>query len=119
MEFKAKEKGYEVTAIFNGVDLNKINDYLLLKNTSLELLKSAGFNVLDTIEHKFSPQGYTFVVLLAESHFAVHTYPEYSTVYFHLYTCGDKDSNQLFSKLKEVLSPKEVIMKKEDVKVKF
>lgn len=119
MAFKAKEKGYEITAIFSGVELNKLNDYSSIKENSLDLLKSAGFNVLDSVEHKFSPQGYTFVVLLAESHFAVHTYPEYNAVYFHLYTCGDKDSSKLFSKLKEILNPKEVIMKKDNVQVKF
>jgi S-adenosylmethionine decarboxylase len=119
MEFKAKEKGYDVTAIFSGVNFNKLNDYDLIKNTSLNLLKSVGFNVLDSMEHKFSPQGYTFVILLAESHFAVHTYPEYNTIYFHLYTCGDKDSTVLFSKLKEILNPTKVVMKKNDIQVKF
>jgi len=119
MEFKAKEKGYDVTAIFSGVDLNKLNDYDSIKKNSLYLLKNAGFNVLDSVEHKFSPQGYTFVILLAESHFAVHTYPEYKTIYFHLYTCGDKDSTVIFSKFKEILNPSKVIMKKEDIQVKF
>jgi S-adenosylmethionine decarboxylase len=119
MGFKANEKGYEVTAIFNGVDLNKINDYTLIKNTSLDLLKSAGFNVLDSVEHKFNPQGYTFVVLLSESHFAVHTYPEYETIYFHLYSCGDKDEKIILEGLKKKLNPKKIIVRKEDVQVKF
>jgi len=119
MDFKANEKGYELTVIFNGVELNKINDYPLLKNTSLELLKSAGFNVLDSVEHKFSPQGYTFVVLLAESHFALHTYPEYETIYFHLYSCGEKDEKILLDGLKDQFKPKKIIFRKEDVQVKF
>ncbi len=119
MEFKANEKGYELTVIFNGVDLPKINDHTLIRNTSLNLLKSAKFNVLHVMEHKFSPQGYTFVVLLSESHFAVHTYPEHKTIYFHLYSCGEKDEKILLDGLKDQFRPKNVIVRKEDVQVKF
>lgn len=119
MEFKANEKGYELTIIFNGVDLDKLNDYELIKNTSLNLLNSAKFNVLEVAEHKFNPQGHTFVVLLAESHFAAHTYPEYETIYFHLYSCGDKDEKIILEGLKETFKPKKVVVRKEDVQVKF
>lgn len=119
MVFKAKEKGYEVTAIFNGVSSDKIRDYDLIKNLSLDLLKKAGFTVLGNLEHKFTPQGYTFMVLLAESHFAVHTYPEYSSIYFHLYSCGEKSEKIIFKGLKEFLKPKKVVLKKKIVKVKI
>ena len=119
MAYKAKEKGYEITAIFGGVSLDKLNDFNLIKKSSLELLKRAGFTILGEMDHVFNPQGYTFIVLLAESHFAVHTYPEYNTIYFHLYTCGEKDETEIFSKLKEILNPKESIIRKESVQVKF
>jgi S-adenosylmethionine decarboxylase proenzyme len=119
MVFKAKAEGYEVTAIFNGVSSEKINDCNFLKEISTKLLKAAGFTVLGFNEHKFSPQGYTLVVLLAESHFAVHTYPEYSTIYFHLYSCGEKDEKIIFSELKKMLGPKKAVFKKKIVRVKF
>lgn len=119
MGFKAKEKGHELTIIFNGIDLDKLNNSELIKDTSLGLLKKAKFNILEIVEHKFTPQGYTFVVLLAESHFAVHTYPEYETIYFHLYSCGDKDLNLILEGLKEKFNPKKIIVRKEDVQVKF
>jgi S-adenosylmethionine decarboxylase proenzyme len=119
MGFKAKEKGYQITAIFRGVKQDKINNFNLIKESAIDSLNKAGFNILGVTEHVFSPQGYTFVVLLAESHFAAHTYPEYNTIYFHLYTCGEKDATLLFSKLKEVLLPTEVVMNKEDVIIKF
>jgi len=119
MAFKSEEEGYEVTAVFSGVSADKLKNYKLLKDISLDLLKKAGFTVLDSSEHEFSPQGYTFMVLLAESHFAIHTYPEYSTIYFHLYSCGKKDEKIIFDGLKKVLEPKKVILKKEAVRVKF
>ena len=119
MVFKAKEEGYEVTAIFNGVSEKRINEVRLLKNLSKKLLKEAKFKILKCSEHKFKPQGYTFMVLLAESHFAIHTYPEYSTIYFHLYSCGEKNEKIIFDGLKKLLEPKKVKFVKRKVKVVF
>lgn len=108
-----------MTIIFNGVNLDRLNNSKLIKETSLDLLERAKFNILEVVEHKFTPQGYTFIVLLAESHFAAHTYPEYETIYFHLYTCGDKDINLILEGLREKFSPKNIVVRKEDVQVKF
>jgi len=117
MVFKSEEEGYEVTAVFSGVSSDKLKNYKLLKEASLKLLKDAGFTILSSSEHKFDPQGYTFMVLLAESHFAIHTYPEYESIYFHLYSCGKKNEKIVFDELKKVLEPKKVILRKEAVRV--
>ena len=117
MTFKSNEEGYEVTAIFGGVKPELITNHQLLKDLSLKLLKKAGFTVLSASEYEFSPQGYTFIVLLAESHFAVHTYPEYSSIYFHLYSCGEKSEKEIFSSLKEILKPKKASFKKKLIRV--
>ncbi|ADG76372.1 S-adenosylmethionine decarboxylase related protein [Cellulomonas flavigena DSM 20109] len=37
--------------------------------------------------HRFAPQGLSLAVLLAESHVAVHTWPELGTAYVTLTTC--------------------------------
>lgn len=44
--------------------------------------------VLQVAQHRFSPQGCTVVALLAESHAAVHTYPEERAYMFDVFTCG-------------------------------
>jgi S-adenosylmethionine decarboxylase len=117
MVFVANEEGYEISAIFHGVSQNTIKNNKLLKEKSIEFLKKAGFTILGSSEHEFSPQGYTLVVLLAESHFAVHTYPEFSSIYFHLYSCGDKNREELFNSLKKALSPSKVEISKKPVKM--
>lgn len=53
-----------------------------------KLLGKSGFNVLDCSEHHFQPQGYTALWLLSESHFAVHTFPEYGKSYIELSSCN-------------------------------
>lgn len=49
-----------------------------------EWLRKAGFNILCFTDHHFSPQGYTALWLLTESHFAVHTFPEFGK---HILNC--------------------------------
>ncbi|WP_416421125.1 S-adenosylmethionine decarboxylase family protein [Phocaeicola vulgatus] len=51
-------------------------------------IRKAGFNVLSCTEHHFSPQGYTALWLLSESHFAVHTFPEFGRTYIELSSCN-------------------------------
>lgn len=52
-----------------------------------KLLPASGFQVLNFMEHHFSPQGYTAIWLLAESHLAVHTFPEDGRTYVELTSC--------------------------------
>lgn len=58
-----------------------------LKDRLAELLKDSGYRVVNFTEHYFSPQGYTCMWLLAESHLAVHTYPEEGRIYLELSGC--------------------------------
>ena len=65
-------------------DTNKVKNKL---NTLLEISK---FNVLNFTEHSFTPQGYTALWLLSESHLAVHTFPEEQKSYIELSSCNKK-----------------------------
>lgn len=51
-------------------------------------LKTAGFHVLKSVEHEFSPYGYTKLWLLGESHLALHTFPEEGKAYVELSSCN-------------------------------
>ena len=58
-------------------------------DTALDtLVRRAGFKVLDTLEHEFKPFGYTKLWLLAESHLAVHTFPEEGKAYVEISSCN-------------------------------
>lgn len=52
-------------------------------------LASSGFTVLNFVEHLFQPQGYTSLWLLAESHAALHTFPEETKSYIELSSCSE------------------------------
>ena len=50
-------------------------------------LKESGFNVLEFVDHKFKPQGWTALWLLSESHLAIHTFPERGKSYVEITSC--------------------------------
>ncbi|MCH2215173.1 MAG: S-adenosylmethionine decarboxylase [Flavobacteriales bacterium] len=60
-----------------------------------KILKASGYTIINFVEHKFSPEGYTCVWLLAESHFAVHTFPQDGRSYLELSGCV-KSMNEKF-----------------------
>lgn len=53
-----------------------------------DALRRSGFGILDFMEYHFTPQGYTAIWLLCESHFAVHTFPECGKTYIELSSCN-------------------------------
>lgn len=62
-------------------------------------LRRAGFKVLDVLEHRFQPQGYTALYLLAESHFALHTFPECGRTYYEISSCNKQYFLRLLDEL--------------------
>lgn len=55
--------------------------------------RDSGLNVVGDVFHQFEPQGVTGTVLLAESHLAIHTWPEEGLVTVDVYTCNDMQDN--------------------------
>src|SRR5258708_7150751 len=52
--------------------------------------KAAQCHIVDVVFHNFNPHGISGVVVIAESHLAIHTWPEYSFASIDIYTCGDE-----------------------------
>ncbi len=65
-------------------DINKVQDIMI--NAALE----AGAEVREVVFHKFSPQGVSGVVVISESHLAIHTWPELGYAAVDVFTCGEK-----------------------------
>ncbi|HYA12311.1 MAG TPA: adenosylmethionine decarboxylase [Thermodesulfovibrionales bacterium] len=51
--------------------------------------KEAQATIIDNSFHKFNPFGISGVVVIAESHLTIHTWPEYSYAAVDIFTCGD------------------------------
>jgi S-adenosylmethionine decarboxylase proenzyme len=50
-----------------------------------------GATVVESVFHKFGPQGVSGVVVIMESHIAIHTWPEYGYAAVDIFTCGTMD----------------------------
>lgn len=64
------------------------SDHLIIVPELEAILKESGFTVLNFMEHRFEPQGFTAIWLLAESHCALHTFPEQRKSYVELSSCN-------------------------------
>ena len=52
--------------------------------------KLSGVTVISSIKHDFPGGGFSGLVLIAESHAAIHTWTEYNRAWAELVTCGDR-----------------------------
>ena len=77
-----------------GCDPLVLNDQSYLEKAILEAATAAGATPLRTVFHQFSPQGVTGVVIIAESHLSIHTWPERGYASVDFYTCGDATPEQ-------------------------
>ena len=81
-----------------------------LRALCVEAARTAGLTVVGERFFQFEPQGVTGTVLLAESHVAIHTWPEAGFVTVDVYVCNYTTDNtdkaeRLFQALEAVLKP--------------
>jgi len=70
-------------------DKEVLNDIDFLKGALLAAASECGATVLGESFHQFNPQGVSGVMVIAESHLFIHTWPEYGYVAADIFTCGD------------------------------
>ena len=68
-----------------------LNARATVERTLRSIARQAGLHVVDSVTHLFSPQGISAVLLLSESHVAIHTWPEEGGGYVTLTTCKPVD----------------------------
>ena len=68
-------------------------EFIAIAKTTEEALLSAatrcGSTIIEHHFHQFSPHGVSGVILIAESHFSVHTWPENGFVAVDIFTSGE------------------------------
>lgn len=74
-------------AIWNKQWWTTATDARMLDHILKKTAQSAGFQICDEVYKDFEPYGHTALWLLAESHLAVHTFPECGKSYIELSSC--------------------------------
>jgi len=60
----------------------------------IDVLKTAAqkmrSKIIKTVSHKFSPTGITVILILAETHMAIHTWPEHKYAALDIFICNEE-----------------------------
>jgi len=65
-----------------------LNNLEALKAAMLTAADEAGATIMGESFHRFAPHGISGVVIIAESHLCIHTWPEYGYAAADIFTCG-------------------------------
>ena len=85
-----KYLGKHLIVEFHGCDPAVLNDPETCQSHFLEAVRLSGATIIQPFFHQFSPHGVSGVVVIAESHFSVHTWPEYGYCAVDIFTCGEE-----------------------------
>ena len=70
-------------------DAALLNDIEYLRKVVSDTARQIGATVIKDSFYQFTPQGVSGVLIIAESHISIHTWPEYSFAAVDVFTCGD------------------------------
>jgi len=98
--------GNHILVEFMGCDPHIMNDVSSIERDMVGAAQKAGATVINSTFHHFSPYGVSGVVVIQESHLAIHTWPEYGYAAVDLFTCGEMDAWISFDFLKECFGAK-------------
>jgi S-adenosylmethionine decarboxylase len=70
-------------------DAELLNDMEYLREALSSVALSIGATVIKDSFYQFSPQGISGVVIIAESHISIHTWPEFCYAAVDVFTCGE------------------------------
>lgn len=82
--------GHQIVLDLAGIDPVRLDDLERLQGALVDAATAAGATVVEQRFHHFAPHGISGVVILAESHLAIHTWPELGTASVDVFTCGDQ-----------------------------
>ena len=99
-----KSLGRHLLTEFYGCDRETLNDPNRIKKIMEEAAITSGASIVQSVFHLFNPHGISGVVVIAESHLAIHTWPEYGYSAVDIFTCGEEvDPWRTYHYLKEKL----------------
>lgn len=95
-----------------GCDEALLNDAAALERHLVEAARAARCEVLGALHHRFEPQGASAVVLVAESHLSIHTWPEHGYAAVDILTCGATLPDAGVAALVARLKPREHVVER-------
>ncbi|MBT7093407.1 MAG: adenosylmethionine decarboxylase [Bacteroidetes bacterium] len=86
-------------------------DQARVENAMLKAAKDSGATIISSSFHKFEPQGISGVIVIAESHFTIHAWPEHNYAAVDIFTCGDNiDLKAAVTSMKQSFDSENVVI---------
>ena len=106
MSVEHQPAGAHLLADMHGISAGKLSDAATMENLLRDSAQAAGAQILFSHFHSFgSGQGITGVVLLAESHISIHTWPECGFAAADIFMCGQAQPQRALELIKQALQP--------------
>ena len=81
--------GRQIVAEYYDCNPEILNNVAKIETCMLDAAREAEATVINSTFHHFSPFGVSGVVVIQESHLAIHTWPENGYAAVDIFTCGD------------------------------
>ncbi|WP_416309652.1 adenosylmethionine decarboxylase [Spirulina sp. 06S082] len=91
-----------------------LNNPELIRQALLAAIEAGEATLIDLCVHQFSPHGVTATATLAESHIAIHTWPEYGYFAVDLFFCGEGKPKQAMKVLQTLLQAQKIEVREFD-----
>lgn len=98
--------GRHIIAELYGVSKELISNEATVRQILEEVTEKAELEKVGSVYKQFNPHGVTGIVLIAESHVSIHTWPEFGLVNLDVFTCGDiSKAEKAFKLFLEIFKP--------------
>lgn len=98
--------GRHLLVEFSGCDAARLTDLAGITEAMLMAARISGATIVTHSFHRFSPHGVSGVVIIAESHLAIHTWPELGFAAVDFFSCGGVDMDRGLAALRESFGAK-------------
>jgi S-adenosylmethionine decarboxylase len=85
-----------------------LNDPERIRQALIEGIAAGEATLIDMCVHQFSPHGVTATATLAESHIAIHTWPEHGYFAADFFFCGNCKPEEAMKVLQTALQAKQI-----------
>ena len=103
--------GRQVTIEYYECGATAFLDADRVETALLKAAKDSNATIISSSFHQFKPQGVSGVVVIAESHFTIHAWPEHDYAAVDIFTCGDNiNLEAAITSMKESFESKNVLI---------
>ena len=101
--------GYQTLVEFYNCDKEISDNCTAIESILLHAADIMGLTVVESVIHNFSPIGVSGVIVVEESHIAIHTWPEHGYIALDFFTCNVKyDVSDAIAHMKNQFAAKEI-----------